>query len=121
MRSLLLLLLPGLSVCQLLPDKFNFNPLLSVNGLRDVSHIPRSVNTTSKGAFLDSLVANLSVPELGMCVYFPFFKMLDKFYVFQLCPRCFRSKSGSVVWASASHYVSQFALLVINFISNLML
>jgi len=54
-------------VGQLYLEGFNFNFQPSIRGLSDVSYVAsRSTNTTNKDAFLDSLVANLTVPELGM-------------------------------------------------------
>lgn len=65
MNTLLALILSSFAAGQLFPNEFNFNPQLSLNELRDVTGVgSRSVDTT-KEAFLDALVANLTVPELG--------------------------------------------------------
>lgn len=69
MRLPLALVLPALAAGQFFPDGFNFNPQISIRGQNDLNHaIPRSVDTT-KDAFLDSLVANMTVQELGIFKY----------------------------------------------------
>jgi hypothetical protein len=64
------LILSGLAVGQLFPAEFNFNSQLRIKGLSGVSHVTaQSRDATNKDAFLDSLVANLTVPELGMSLF----------------------------------------------------
>ena len=96
MRLSLLLILSGLAAGQLFPDGFNFNSQASISGFSGVSHpSSRSVDTT-KDTFLDSLVVNLTVPELGMCIHF-FFKRLG-FYVCLLYYYGFGVKLGRLAW-----------------------
>jgi hypothetical protein len=64
------LILSGLAVGQLFPPEFNFDSQLSIKSLSGVSHVTaQSRDATNKDAFLDSLVANLTVPELGMSLF----------------------------------------------------
>lgn len=86
MRFLPPLALTSLAVGQLLPNEFNFNHQLSASGFNGVSHTAHRSVDTKKDAFLDSLVANLTVPELGKSVHIAtkwrFFAALQFYYSF---------------------------------------
>jgi hypothetical protein len=58
------LFLSGLAVAQIFPDGFSFNPQSAVGG-GSRNAVLRDTKALQRDTFLNSLVANLTVPELG--------------------------------------------------------